>query len=158
MLGAIVGDIIGSVYEGAPIKTKDFSLFDPHCRFTDDSVLTIAVAHAITSEISYLDAIRKVGRRYPWAGFGGSFSRWLFSDYPKPYNSWGNGAAMRVSPIGYAFDNQKRVLSEAEASAAITHNHPEGIKGVQATAMAVFWAKQGKEKEFIRNEIGNRIS
>jgi len=157
MLGAIMGDIIGSVYEGAPIKTKDFPLFDPHCRFTDDSVLTIAVAYAITSKTPYYKAIREVGRRYPRAGYGGSFVHWLFSDHPKPYNSWGNGSAMRVSPIGYAFNDQQSVLSEAEASAAITHNHPEGIKGAQATALAVFFARQGKEKGLIKQEIENRF-
>jgi ADP-ribosylglycohydrolase len=100
MIGAIAGDIIGSVYEHRPIKTKDFLLFNDHCTFTDDTVLTVAVAEAILSGGTYVDSVRRIGRRYPYAGYGGSFSQWLYSDDSEPYNSWGNGSAMRVSPVG----------------------------------------------------------
>ena len=153
MIGAIAGDIIGSVYEGAPIKTKDFPLFHPRCRFTDDSVLTVAVADAILTDCDYGDAVREFGRRHPHAGYGGTFTHWLFSDDPQPYNSWGNGSAMRVSPVGFAFQTEKKVLDEAAKTAAISHNHPEGIKGAQATALAVFLAREGHDKESIRRRI-----
>jgi ADP-ribosylglycohydrolase len=153
MIGALAGDIIGSVYERWPIKTKDFHLFDPRCTFTDDSVLTIAVANAITSGSSYKDSIRKIGRQYPNAGYGGSFIGWLFSDTPQPYNSWGNGSAMRVSPVGFAFHDEATVIKEAGRTAEITHSHPEGIKGAPATALVVFLAKQGVDKESIRERI-----
>ncbi len=153
MIGAVAGDIIGSVYEGNPIKTKDFPLFHRQSRFTDDSVLTIAVAKAIMTGTTYSKTIREIGRRYPDAGYGGSFIHWLFSENPQPYNSWGNGSAMRVSPVGFAFDRAQTVLREAEKSAAITHNHPEGIKGAQAAALAVFLARMGNDKDTIRKEI-----
>jgi ADP-ribosylglycohydrolase len=153
MIGAIAGDIIGSVYESDPIKTKNFPLFHPHCRFTDDSVLTIAVADAILSGDSYEQSVHKIGQQYPDAGYGGSFIDWLNSDYPEPYNSWGNGAAMRVSPVGFAFSSEDNVLCEAEKTAIISHNHPEGIKGAQATALSIFLARTGKSKEDIRKQI-----
>lgn len=153
MLGAIAGDIIGSVYEHAPIKTKDFPLFGPHSRFTDDSVLTVAVGDAIASGRSYLESVRDFGRRYPHAGYGASFSAWLFADDPQPYHSWGNGAAMRVSPVGYAFATEAEVLDQARRTAAITHDHPEGIKGAQATALAVFLARTTHDKAVIRRRI-----
>jgi len=157
MIGAVAGDIIGSVYERWPIKTKDFHLFDRRCTFTDDSVLTIAVANAITSGGSYKDSIRKFGRQYPNAGYGGSFLGWLFSDNPQPYNSWGNGSAMRVSPVGFAFHDEDTVIKEAERTAEITHNHPEGIKGAQATASAIFLAKSGVDKASIREKIAAKF-
>lgn len=157
MIGAIAGDIIGSVYEHAPMKSKDFPLFHPLARFTDDSVLTVAVAEAILSGRSYFAVVKEIGRRYPHAGYGGSFIQWLLSDAAEPYNSWGNGAAMRVSPVGFAFDSEDAVLREAEASAAITHNHPDGIKGAQATALAVFRARHKMPKEAIRAEIARRF-
>jgi len=157
MLGAIAGDIIGSIYERHPIKTKDFPLFDPNCRFTDDSVLTVAVADAILKGRLYQVSIREIGRQYPHAGYGGSFIQWLGSDNPHPYNSWGNGSAMRVSPVGFAFNTEDEVLTEAKKSAEITHNHPEGIKGAQATALSIFLARTGHEKEAIRSEISNRF-
>jgi ADP-ribosylglycohydrolase len=136
MIGAIAGDITGSVYERCQIKTTDFPLFRDRCRFTDDSVLTAAIAKAIIEGTSYLDAVREVGRRYPNAGYGGTFIHWLFSASSEPYNSWGNGSAMRVSPVGFAFDSAERVLDEAARTAGITHNHPERIKGAQAVAVA----------------------
>ncbi len=157
MIGAIAGDIIGSVYEGYPIKTKDFPLFHPLCRFTDDSVLTVAVAKSILDVSDYLSSIRKIGRKYPHAGYGGSFIYWLLSEDPRPYNSWGNGSAMRVSPVGFAFDSIERVLDEAAKSAEITHNHPEGIKGAQATALSVFLARTTQDKEHIKKEIQHRF-
>ena len=145
MLGAIAGDIIGSVYEGAPIKHTDFPLFSPRATFTDDTVLTVAVAQAILNKTDYGLSMKEFGRKYPHAGYGISFYHWLFSEKSAPYNSWGNGAAMRVSPVGFAFDGFEQVLAEAERSAAVTHNHPEGIKGVQANALAVFLAGKGRE-------------
>ena len=157
MIGAIAGDIIGSVYEHRVIKKKDFPLFHEHCRFTDDTVLAIAVADAIIRNRPYQDSLREIGRRYPDAGYGGYFYSWLFSAKPRPYNSWGNGSAMRVSPVGFAFDSADEVLAQAKKSAEITHNHPEGIKGAQAAALAVFLSRKGKSKKEIRREIKSRF-
>ncbi len=153
MIGAIAGDIIGSIYEHDPVKTKDFPLFDKQCRFTDDTVLTVAVADAILSGRPYEASVRETGLRHPHAGYGGSFIKWLHSPFPRPYNSWGNGAAMRVSPVGFSFSTEDEVLAQAEQTAVITHNHPEGIKGAQATALAVFLARTGRDKETIRQRI-----
>lgn len=150
MIGAIAGDIIGSIYEHRPIKTKDFKLFGSGNFFTDDTVLTVAIADAILEGRSYLDSLRRIGRKYPRCGYGASFIRWLFSDDTEPYNSFGNGSAMRVSPAGFAFTTEEEVLRQAEKSAEITHNHPEGIRGAQAVALAVFLAKTGSGKEEIR--------
>ncbi len=157
MIGAIAGDIIGSVYEANPIKTRDFPLFHPQVCFTDDSVLTIAVAKAIMEDGDYRKWVWEIGRRYPHAGYGGSFMRWLYSDDPKPYNSWGNGAAMRVSPVGFAFDTVELVLKEAARTAEISHNHPEGVKGAQAAALAVFLSRQTKDKTLIKKEVSDRF-
>jgi ADP-ribosylglycohydrolase len=157
MIGAIAGDIIGSIYEHQPIKTKDFPLFADRCRFTDDTVLTIAVAHAILTGKSYLQALVEIGRKYPGAGYGGSFMDWLFSDHPKPYNSWGNGAAMRVSPVGFAFTTEDAVLRHAKMTAEVSHNHPEGIKGAQAVALGVFLAKNGAGKDALRSRISEQF-
>jgi ADP-ribosylglycohydrolase len=157
MIGAIAGDIIGSVYEHRQIKTKDFALFHPRCGFTDDTVLTVAIANAILSGEPYVDSVRRIGRRYPGAGYGGAFIHWLHSPDAGPYNSWGNGSAMRVSPVGFAFTTEKEVLSQAKATAEITHNHPEGVKGAQATALAVFLARTGNDKEFIRSRIASQF-
>lgn len=157
MIGAIAGDIIGSIYEAHPIKTRDFPLFGPGCRFTDDTVLTVAVAQAILEDGDYARWVREIGRRHPRAGYGGAFSGWLRSDAPEPYHSWGNGAAMRVSPVGWAFDTMERVLAEAARSAAITHDHPEGIKGAQAAALAVFLARTTRDKERVRGEVTARF-
>lgn len=153
MMGAIAGDIIGSVYEHHPIKTTDFPLFQPRSRFTDDSVLTVAVADAILNGQPYRDAVLAWGRRYPNAGYGSTFIRWLQTDDPVPYHSWGNGSAMRVGPVGWAFDTEDEVLYQAKRSAEITHNHPEGIKGAQATALAVYLARTGAAKATIRERI-----
>jgi len=153
MIGAIAGDIIGSVYEARPIKTKDFPLFSAGSTFTDDTVLTVAVADAILSGTPYVESVREIGRRYPGAGYGGTFIRWLLADDPRPYNSWGNGAAMRVSPVGFAFSTEEEVLRQARLTAEITHNHPEGVKGAEATALAVFLARTGRDKQAIRDRM-----
>ena len=158
MLGAIAGDIIGSVYEAHPIKSTDFPLFGPHSRFTDDTVLTVAVAYAILEKVDYAAALRAFGRRYPGAGYGGAFYQWMFLPDGGPYNSWGNGSAMRVSPVGFAFESVAAVLEEAKRSAAVTHNHPEGIKGAQATALSVLFARKGEGKDFIKTEIEKRFA
>ncbi len=158
MIGAIAGDIIGSVYEWNNIKTTDFPLFDEKSTFTDDSVLTIAVAHAILDNLDYGETIKQYGQKYPGRGYGSSFSKWLYLPNNEPYNSWGNGSAMRVSPVGFAFDTLERVLSEAEKSAAVTHNHLEGIKGAQSVALAIFLARKLESKETIKREIGSRFS
>ncbi len=160
MIGVIAGDIVGSVYERRRnrIKTKDFPLFSPNCTFTDDTVLTVAVAAAILRGQDYEKAVREIGQKYPNAGYGISFIDWLFSKNPQPYNSWVNGSAMRVSPVGFAFDTEEKVLTEAKKTAEITHNHPEGIKGAQATALAVFLARTTKDKNFIKNTIEDKFN
>lgn len=157
MLGAIAGDIIGSVYERQPIKSTDFPLFQSRSRFTDDTVLTVAIADAIVKNNDYQGALKTYGQAYPDAGFGMLFFNWLFASDSQPYNSWGNGSAMRVSPVGFAFDSVERVLEEAEKSAAVTHNHPEGIAGAQAVALAVFLARNGESKAGIKHEIETRF-
>jgi ADP-ribosylglycohydrolase len=153
MLGAIAGDIIGSIHEANNIKTKDFPLFQEECRFTDDTVLTVAVADVILNGNNYIDKFKWYYRCYPLAGYGGTFKTWAGSSNREPYNSWGNGSAMRVSPIGFAFDDLETVLQEAQRSAEVTHNHPEGIKGAQATASAIFLARTGHHKDAIKSYI-----
>lgn len=153
MIGAIAGDIIGSAFEWRPVKTTDFDLFSTASTFTDDTVLTVAVADCILTGKDYASAFKEYGRKYPDAGYGGMFWRWLHSTSMAPYNSFGNGSAMRVSPVGFAFGPLGEVLAEAERSAAVTHNHPEGIKGAQAVASAIFLARKGKTKEEIRDYI-----
>ncbi len=157
MLGAIAGDIIGSTFEGRPIKTTQFPLFAPHSVFTDDTVLTVAVADVVLNDMDYAVVLRSYANRYPNAGYGNSFYKWMLSDEDGPYNSWGNGSAMRVSPIGFAFDTESEVLAEALRSAEVTHNHPEGIKGAQATALAVFLGRTTHDKALIREEISKRF-
>lgn len=157
MLGAIAGDIIGSVYEAAPIKRTDFPLFSHSSHYTDDTVMTVAVASSILNNEDYAASLRSFGRRYPDAGYGGRFFSWLFDDDAGPYQSWGNGAAMRVSPVGFAFDTEEAILREAKSSAAVSHNHPEGIKGAQATALAIFLARMGESKEVIRHRISTQF-
>jgi ADP-ribosylglycohydrolase len=157
MIGAISGDVIGSVHEGAPAKPKDFPLFVPGSTFTDDSVLTVAVANAIREGVEYGTSIRRWGRRYPYAGYGGWFRDWLFREDAAPYNSFGNGSAMRVAPIGWAFDDLDLVLHEASKSAEVTHSHPEGIKGAQAVAAAIFVARAGQGKDQIAALLSDRF-
>src|SRR3954451_5921603 len=153
MLGAIAGDIIGSIYEHRPIKTTKFPLFHPLCRFTDDTVLTVALADSILHGTRYVDLLKRYYRAYPRAGYGGSFHQWAQSERSDPYNSWGNGSAMRVSPVGFAFGTLDKVLEQAKRSAEVTHDHPEGIKGAQAVATAVFLARTGQSKEQIKNYV-----
>lgn len=157
MFGAIVGDVIGSVHEFAGTKTKDFPLLVPGSTFTDDSVLTVAVADWIMSGHDLTGLLHEYALAYPGRGYGGMFARWAFSRMREPYNSYGNGAAMRVSPVGFAFETMEEVLDRAERSATVTHNHPEGIRGAQATAAAVFLARQGESKDKIRAEIESRF-
>jgi ADP-ribosylglycohydrolase len=163
MIGAIAGDIIGSSHEWNPEKTTDFELFTSESRFTDDSVLTIAVAAAIlesrqsNSAPDYRRHIIELARGYPHAGYGGSFRKWFASDDPQPYGSWGNGSAMRVSPVGWAFDDIDEVLLQAGRSAAVSHDHPEGIKGAQAVALCVFLARSFSSRDEIRHEVTSRF-
>lgn len=153
MLGAIAGDVIGSVYERQNVKTIDFELFAPGSTFTDDTVLTVAVAECLLKGSNYATTLKAYGRRYPHAGYGLAFRKWLASDSLLPYNSFGNGAAMRVSPVGFAYNTLKKVLAEAKNSAKVTHDHPEGIKGAQVTAAAVFLARQGTSKKEIKHYL-----
>jgi ADP-ribosylglycohydrolase len=158
ILGAIIGDIIGSVYEWNNKKSLDFPLFKHETTFTDDSVLTIATMRAILDNEPYAKTYQEFGRNYPNRGYGERFIWWLMESNPKPYDSWGNGSAMRVSPIGWAFDTLEDVLHEAKKSAEISHNHPEGIKGAQAVATAVYLARKGKSKYEIKEYISHNFS
>jgi len=161
MLGAIIGDAVGSIYEFDNIKTTDFPLFSERSEFTDDSIMSFAVADWLLRDEHHthkeLEAsMVRFAHEYPnpLGGYGGSFYRWLFSGRERvPYNSWGNGSAMRVSAVGWAFGTLEETLRVAEISAAITHNHPEGIKGAQATAAAIHLARTGKTKAEIKDYI-----
>lgn len=159
MLGAIIGDVVGSRYEFSSEKTKSFELFHPDCRLTDDSVMTIAVGCAcsdsdLNDEKDFKGSVawymRRIGRQYPKAGYGGMFARWLMSDFMPAYNSFGNGSAMRVSPVAWVAKNLEEAEKLAKWSAEVTHNHPEGIKGAQAIAAAIFLARNGASKEEIK--------
>ena len=158
MIGAIAGDIIGSVYEWHNIKTTDFPLFDQGCTFTDDTVLTVAVADAILNHSDYGEKLKEYFKLYPGRGYGVGFRRWAASRRITPYYSQGNGSAMRVSPVGFAFDTLEQVLEQAKKSAEVTHNHPEGIKGAQATASSVFLARRGATKEEIKTYVENNFN
>jgi len=148
MLGTIIGDIVGSRFEWDNIKSKNFYLFTDKSEFTDDSVMTLAVAKALINwkktrrqlERNVINQMRSLGRKYPFAGYGGMFSNWLTSSNPRPYNSYGNGAAMRVSPVAYAANSIEEVKELSKRVTAVTHNHPEGIKGAEATAVAIYLA------------------
>lgn len=155
MLGAIVGDIIGSVYEFANTKSTEFELFTPWTTFTDDTVMTLAVAKWLIEDevhtIHYLIyCMQELGNHYPNAGYGGNFCAWLREDEPQPYNSWGNGAGMRVSPVGLYAKTLDEALALAALTASVSHNHPEGVKGAQAIAACVFLCKEGKSKQEIK--------
>ncbi len=152
-VGAVAGDIIGSVYEIKRIKTTVFPLFTEYSTFTDDTVLTIAIADAILNNKPFDKTLHEYGNRYPDRGYGKKFFEWLQSPNPRPYNSWGNGSAMRVSPVGFAYRTIEEVLEKAKKSALPTHNHIEGIKGAQAVAAAVFLAKNGVNKKDIKDYI-----
>jgi ADP-ribosylglycohydrolase len=158
MLGAIAGDVIGSVYEGSRSwqweKTPHFEpLFHPQARFTDDTVLTVAVADALLHGGDLVDVFKDYARSYPAAGYGGTFRTWAASETRAPYGSWGNGSAMRVSPVGFACDRLDDVLDRARWTAAVTHDHPEGIRGAQAVAAAVFLAHTGADKDALRVHV-----
>jgi ADP-ribosylglycohydrolase len=153
IIGAIAGDIIGSVFEWHNVKTADFDLFCSDTTFTDDSVLTLATMDALLNQKGYAETYQEFGRKYPNKGYGGRFHSWIHSDNPQPYNSWGNGSAMRVSPVGWYGNNLDEVMAEAKKSAEVTHNHPEGIKGAQSTAAAVYMARTGKTKDEIKKFI-----
>ena len=161
MIGAIIGDIVGSRFEWHNIKTKEFELLTRRCHPTDDSVMTLAVAQAILdsegdpASLSQ-NAVRRmqeIGRRYPGAGYGGRFAKWLCAEDPQPYHSYGNGSAMRVSPCGFAAKTLDEAIAMADAVTEVTHDHPEGMKGAEATAAAIFLARSGKTKEEIREHI-----
>lgn len=168
MYGAILGDIIGSPFEfDRGDKTKDFKLFSRRSHFTDDSVMTLAVCEALLKvgqdatvkeiEDTVISSMQSWGRRYPRAGYGGYFRRWLTARHPEPYNSFGNGSAMRVSAVGWLYDSLEKTRIVAKATANVTHNHPEGIKGAEATASAIFMARNGSSKEEIKKYIENEF-
>lgn len=162
MLGALIGDIVGSVYEFAPIKTKNFEFISAKSRITDDSVLTLATADAILHGYGYMPVYKYWGRCYPRAGYGRNFYEWCMSDSDKKGTSYGNGSAMRVSPLGWACGTLKKARKEAQKSAEPSHNSPEGIKGAESVASAVFLARTGKSKdeikEYIEKEFGYDLS
>lgn len=163
MLGAIIGDVVGSVYEFDNVKTKDFELFGVDNEFTDDTVMTVCVASALRKwnrqgsvedfKETLIDTMHYIGNKYQDCGYGGHFLTWIVKQSRKPYNSWGNGSAMRVSPIGFFAKTLEEAKFLARASAEVSHNHPEGIKGAEATACAIFLARDGKSKEEIRKYI-----
>ncbi len=175
MIGAIIGDIVGSRFEFNNHRSKEFELFTDKCEATDDSIMTIAVAKAIMETEKMMKPLlngrekndeyytllknmtikymQEIGRKYPYCGYGGMFWHWVFSDNPKPYDSYGNGAAMRISPVGFFAGTEYELRELSEKVTAVTHNHKEGIKGAEAVALSIFMAKQGASKEEIRNEI-----
>lgn len=174
MIGALIGDIIGSRFESNNHRSKDFELFVPECRVTDDSIMTLAIGKALVeagkAEILPLvpaekaaaftklqklavQYMQKIGRNYPDCGYGGLFQHWMFSDNPNPYNSFGNGGPMRISPVGNLARTEEEVRFLAQAVTAVTHNHPEGLKGAEAVAMAVWMARQGYTKREIRDKV-----
>lgn len=164
MMGAIIGDIVGSRFEWHNYRHKDFTLFHPKCRPTDDSIMTLAVAKAIlAARPDYEDlpakavaAMQELGRAYPRAGYGRGFRAWLQSDHPEPYNSFGNGSAMHVSPTGFAARTEEEAQKLALAVTAVTHNHPEGIKGAEAVAVLIYHARQGMAMEDLHELAQNR--
>lgn len=162
MLGAIIGDIVGSIYEFESDKTKDFELFTEESRLTDDSMMTIAVGCAcakadLNDEEDFKSWViyymRKIGREFPSAGYGYHFFRWIKSDFMGAYNSFGNGSAMRVSPVAWVAKSFEEAEKLAKWSAEVTHNHPEGVKGAQAVAAAIYLARMGKSKAEIKEYI-----
>ncbi len=153
LLGAIAGDIIGSIYEFYPVKSIAFDLFTFQSKFTDDSVMTVANADWLLTGDSLLGVMQEYGNKHLSAGYGGMFWDWLRAYDPEPYNSFGNGSAMRVSPVGWAFNTLEETLEAAKISAEITHNHPEGIKGAQATAACIYLARTGKSKQEIKEYV-----
>ena len=162
MWGAIVGDIVGSAYERAGLKTVEFELFTEGSRFTDDTVLTVAVADVLLSGREYAPILSEYGRRHFEAGFSSRFRSWILSGGKAWNDSWGNGSAMRVSPVGWAFETVEEVLAEAERSAAVSHGHPEGIRAARAVAASVFLARKGADRRelaaFVEERCGYDLS
>lgn len=163
MLGAIIGDIVGSVYEFSNIKSKNFEFCQERMQYTDDSILTIATADWLTNggDAAEYYADWSIGYPYPMGGYGTGFvcwqQKWKTEGYAEPYNSCGNGSAMRVSPVAWLYDTEEEVLAKAKESAECTHNHPGGIAGAQATALCILMARQGKSKDYIRQAITERF-
>ena len=162
IIGAIAGDVIGSAYEFNPTKDYNFELFRPESTFTDDTVLTIANAQWLLDDERHtherlVAIMQDLCTRYDNRGYGGRFARWIGTRNPQPYNSYGNGSAMRVSPVGYYARSLEEALTLARISADVTHNHPEGIKGAQATAAAIYMARKGKSKQEIRDYVEQEI-
>jgi ADP-ribosyl-[dinitrogen reductase] hydrolase len=175
LIGAIIGDIVGSRFEFNNHRNKDFELFTDECKVTDDSIMTIAVAKAIMEteknlkflsnyrennhdyykllESMTIKYMQEIGRKYPYCGYGGMFRRWVFSDNPKPYNSFGNGAAMRISPVGFFANTEHEARELSKTVTSVTHNHEEGIKGAEATVVSIYMARHGATKEEIRQKI-----
>lgn len=175
MLGAIIGDVVGSRFEFNNYRSKDFELFAKACEATDDSIMTLAVANAIMDagkfgclplekgisnreyylrvEALVVKSMQKIGRNYPHCGYGSRFGRWLLSENPQPYNSFGNGAAMRISPAAVAARSETEARMLTEVITRVTHNHPEGLKGAETIAVAIFMARNGADKETIRERI-----
>ena len=161
MIGAIIGDVVGSRFEFNNILSKEFEFFHPNCEFTDDTVMTCAVAQGLMdSREDYSDlsektvlAMQRIGRQFPYCGYGARFINWMFSDNPQPYNSCGNGSAMRCSSAGWLATSEDECIELATKTAAPTHNHEEGIKGAVVTALTIFHLKNGKDKDFVQNEI-----
>ena len=158
MLGAIIGDVVGSIYEFNNIRTKKFKLFGKGNFLTDDSIMTIAIAEVLKNGYQddnnkIVETLKKWGRKYPKAGYGGHFFKWLFTEEKEPYYSFGNGAAMRVSAAGWYGRDEEEVKDFAKKVTEVTHNHPEGIKGAEVTAMCIYYARTGKSKEFIRDYV-----
>ena len=168
ILGAIVGDVVGSTREWNNVKTEDFELLPADSRFTDDTVMTLAVAEWLMTDPSHserglVECMQRLGRKYPNAGYGGMFRRWLVTDNPEPYNSFGNGSAMRVSPVGLYANSMEEALELARITASVSHNHPEGIKGAQAIAAAIYLKRtemfdvEGKIKRFVEKNFGYNL-
>ena len=160
MLGALAGDIIGSPYEFGGMKRRDFKLFKEDCRFTDDSVMTLAVAKWLIEDKKHtieklIDCMQELGREYPDAGYGSRFFSWLYDTHPQPYYSWGKGAGMRVSPVGLYAKTLDEALALSALTASVSHNHPQGVHGAQAIATCVFLCKQGRTKQYIKDYVEN---
>ena len=158
MLGAIIGDIVGSIYEFCNTKSTNFQMFTSFSSYTDDTVMTLAVAKWLMEDDAHtlhylIFCMQELGNRYPGAGYGGNFSAWLREDDPQPYNSWGNGSGMRVSPVGLYAKTLDEALALAAITASVSHNHPEGVKGAQAIATSMFLCKQGSSKQEIKEYI-----
>ena len=159
MLGAIIGDVVGSRFEFNNIKTKEFELFDKECKVTDDSVMSVAVAemclkgYVPNNKEMIIKTFKKWGKKYPKAGYGNKFFQWVLTDWSTPYNSCGNGSAMRISPIGFFAKNKEEVELYSKAVTEVTHNHPEGIKGAYVTAMCIYMARNNSSKQEIREFV-----